>query len=115
MTADSRGVIALIPSACTSCMICVRECPTWCITLDSHTEEVSEPGARRPRSVSVLDAFAIDYGLCMYCGICVDVCPFDALAWRPDVDYSEPERAALVQPMDRLESWLDSPPSSPGG
>ena len=78
----SHGRIELIAPACTSCLICVRECPTWCISLDSHTEQVSEEGARRPKTVNVLDRFEIDWGLCMYCGICVEVCPFDALAWR---------------------------------
>jgi len=102
----ARGVIGLIASACTSCMLCVRECPTWCISLDSHSEEVDEAGARRPRTVSVLDDFSIDYGLCMYCGICVDVCPFDALEWSPAFDYSAVQRAELVQSMNRLEQWL---------
>lgn len=102
---NSRGVIALDPAACTSCMLCVRECPTWCITLASHTEQVSEPGARRPRSVNVLDTFTIDFAQCMYCGICVDVCPFDALEWKPDVDYSATSRGGLVQGIDRLASW----------
>lgn len=102
-----RGVIALIPEDCTSCMLCVRECPTWCISLDSHTEEAGEPGARRPRTVSVLDDFRIDYGLCMYCGICVDVCPFDALEWQVDVDYSAPERTGLVHGAERLAAWRD--------
>jgi NADH-quinone oxidoreductase subunit I len=106
MDGNSRGVIGLIASACTSCMLCVRECPTWCITLESHTEEVSEPGARRPLKVNVLDDFAIDYGLCMYCGICVDVCPFDALEWRPDVDYSADSRTGLIQSIDRLSGWI---------
>jgi NADH-quinone oxidoreductase subunit I len=86
-------------------MLCVRECPTWCISLDSHTEQVSDPGARRPKSVNVLDEFAIDYGLCMYCGICVEVCPFEALEWHPDYDYSTTQRAELVQSADRLASW----------
>ena len=62
-------------------MLCVRECPAWCISLDSHTIDVTEEGARRPRKVNVLDSFEIDYSLCMYCGVCIDVCPFDALAW----------------------------------
>ena len=26
-------------------------------------------------------AFTIDYGTCLYCGICIEECPFDALAW----------------------------------
>jgi NADH-quinone oxidoreductase subunit I len=101
----ARGVIALVPDACTSCLICVQECPTWCISLDSHQVQVSEEGARRPRTVSILDGFAIDYGLCMYCGICVDLCPFDALEWQPEDDYSAHLRAGLVQDMDQLASW----------
>src|SRR5699024_2533665 len=27
----SRGVIALLEENCTSCMLCARECPDWCI------------------------------------------------------------------------------------
>lgn len=96
---DGHGLIALVPSACTSCMLCVRECPTWCITLSAHAEEVVEPGARRPRTVHVLDAFAIDYGLCMYCGICVDVCPFDALAWEAGPAPVAADRGAMVDPL----------------
>ena len=42
---------------------------------------MTEEGARRPKKVNVLDSFEIDYSLCMYCGVCIDVCPFDALAW----------------------------------
>jgi formate hydrogenlyase subunit 6/NADH:ubiquinone oxidoreductase subunit I len=100
-----RGAIALRPDACTACMICVRECPAWCIEIDSHIEEVSDPGARRPRTVNVLDRFTLDFGLCMYCDICVEVCPFDALAWvappvppagsRTDLAYDTQRLAAL--------------------
>ena len=77
-----HGSIRLIEPACTSCMVCARECPTWCITIDSHSEVVAadQPGAR-PRTTHVLDRFAIDWSLCMYCGICIDECPFDALEW----------------------------------
>ncbi|MBT5502500.1 MAG: 4Fe-4S binding protein, partial [Actinobacteria bacterium] len=32
-----HSFIALIEDKCTSCMLCVRECPAWCINLDSHT------------------------------------------------------------------------------
>ncbi len=43
----SRGVIALTEENCTSCMLCARECPDWCIYIDSHKEEVAADDARR--------------------------------------------------------------------
>ena len=76
-----HGSIHLIEDLCTSCMICARECPTWCITLTSHQEQtVPAPGAR-PRTHNVLDTFTIDWALCMYCGVCIEQCPTDALVW----------------------------------
>src|SRR5689334_25170553 len=51
----SRGVIALTEENCTSCMLCARECPDWCIYIDSHKEEVVVPGAARARQRNVLD------------------------------------------------------------
>lgn len=98
-----RGVIALQAAACTSCMLCVRQCPTWCITLESHQEpDPNVPEGARTRLVNVLDEFEIDFARCMNCGICVDVCPFDALAWRATTDYDEPDRAGLVHDAEQL-------------
>ena len=92
-----HGSIRLIEPACTSCMVCARECPTWCITIDSHAESAPgpTPGAR-PRTTHVLDRFAIDWSLCMYCGICVEECPFDALEWA---DASVPAGPDLLQEL----------------
>ena len=71
-------------------MLCARECPDWCIYIDSHKETIpaADPGGRE-RSRNVLDRFAIDFSLCMYCGICIEVCPFDALFWSPEFEYAE--------------------------
>ena len=107
---QARGAIALDAAACTSCMLCVKECPDWCIHIESHNEEVSEPGARRPRTVAVLDSFTIDWGLCMYCGICVEVCPFDALHWSPEFEYSEHSIARLLHDKVKLGEWEKTVP-----
>jgi NADH-quinone oxidoreductase subunit I len=69
-----------------------------------------EEGARA-RTRNVLDRFAIDFSLCMYCGICVEVCPFDALFWSPETDYAADVLGKLVQEKERLGEWL---PSAPG-
>ena len=102
-----RGVIALVPDACTSCMLCVRECPTWCISLDSHQAPDPEtPAGARVRLINVLDDFRIDFSRCMSCGICVEVCPFDALKWEAKIDYDEEMRADLTHSTDDLAAHL---------
>ena len=131
LPARSRGVIALVPELCTSCMICARECPDWCIYIDSHTETLppahpetlppAHPETLRPaptsrgreRTRAVLDRFAIDFGLCMYCGICVEVCPFDALHWSAEHTYPGSDLRDLLHEQDRLASWLASVPPPP--
>ncbi|MEU4444391.1 4Fe-4S binding protein [Actinosynnema sp. NPDC050801] len=124
----TRGVIALLEANCTVCMICARECPDWCIHIDSHTEVEEQPPAgsghgrssARPRARNVLDRFAIDYGQCLYCGICVEACPFDALHWAPDFSYpgtggldGHGAVAELVHERDVLATWVTHVPPPP--
>jgi NADH-quinone oxidoreductase subunit I len=110
----SRGVIALLEENCTVCMLCARECPDWCIYIDSHKETLpaTEPRGRE-RSRNVLDRFAIDFSLCMYCGICIEVCPFDALFWSPEFEYAELDIRDLVHEKDRLGAWMATVPPPP--
>ncbi len=107
----ARGVIALKEENCTVCMLCVRSCPDWCIYIEGHKEKAPprRPGGK-PRTVSALDRFDIDYALCMYCGICVEVCPFDALFWSPEFEYSEPRIADLLHDKERLGEWMETVP-----
>jgi NADH-quinone oxidoreductase subunit I len=110
----SRGVIALFEENCTVCMLCARECPDWCIYIDSHKETVParEEGARA-RQRNMLDRFAIDFALCMYCGICIEACPFDALFWSPEFEYAEYDIRDLIHEKDRLREWMWTVPPPP--
>ncbi|MFF8025687.1 NuoI/complex I 23 kDa subunit family protein [Streptomyces sp. NPDC007896] len=110
----SRGVIGLFEENCTVCMLCARECPDWCIYIDSHKETVppTAPGGRE-RSRNVLDRFAIDFSLCMYCGICIEVCPFDALFWSPEFEYAETDIHELTHERDKLREWMWTVPAPP--
>ena len=110
----TRGVIALKEENCTVCMLCARECPDWCIYIEGHKEK--RPPRReggKPRTVNALDRFDIDYALCMYCGICVEVCPFDALFWSPEYEYSESSIADLLHDKNRLGEWMVTVPDPP--
>jgi NADH-quinone oxidoreductase subunit I len=127
-------VIALLEENCTVCMLCARECPDWCIYIDSHTEPVpSDPdpaeaarapsagavaarapaGRGRQRVRNALDRFAIDFSLCMYCGICIEVCPYDALFWSPEFSYAETDIRDLTHDRDRLREWMGTVPPPP--
>ena len=110
----SRGVIALLEENCTVCMLCARECPDWCIYIDSHKETLpatTEGGRERQRNV--LDRFEIDFSLCMYCSICVEVCPFDALHWSPEFEYAELDIRDLLHGKERLGQWMPTVPPPP--
>jgi NADH-quinone oxidoreductase subunit I len=49
----------------------------------------------------------------MYCGICVEVCPFDALHWSPEFEYSEPSIGELLHDKVRLGQWERAVPVAP--
>lgn len=109
----SRGVIALLADNCTSCMLCARECPDWCIYIDSHKETTpAGPDGGRAKTHNELDRFDIDFSLCMYCGICIEVCPFDALFWAPDFAYADGDIRNLLHTKDELGQWMERVPDS---
>jgi NADH-quinone oxidoreductase subunit I len=59
----------------------------------------------------VLDRFAIDFSICMYCSICIEVCPFDALHWSPEFEYAELDIRELTHEKDRLREWMWTVPA----
>src|SRR6516164_4666983 len=50
----ARGVIALLEENCTVCMLCARQCPDWCIYIESYKQTVPADSGR-PRVRNVLD------------------------------------------------------------
>ena len=88
---------------CTGCHACERACPVECMTVTMkdnplHAEEKSK---RR----KIVDEFWIDYGRCMRCNICVEVCNFEAIAmnntWAGH-ELSTFDRNDLVLDLDQL-------------
>ena len=61
---------------CTACTICSQECPAHCIEIVKDTVKKPDYLGKMQLQPKV---FNIDMAVCMACGICVEVCPFDSI------------------------------------
>ena len=62
---------------CVGCMVCVRLCPTQCMSGTMMDNPLHAEG-KSPRR-KMIEEFEINLGRCILCGICVEVCNFDAI------------------------------------
>lgn len=74
----ARGKLLNHIEKCNLCSICAVKCPSHCITVD------------RKALTWECDPF-----VCVYCGICVDVCPESAL-------YQEPEYRQVAEKREMI-------------
>ena len=88
---------------CTGCHACERACPVECMTVIMMDNPKFRTGESKRRKI--IDRFWIDYGRCMRCNICVEVCNFDAIAmnntWQGH-ELSRYDRRDLILDLDQL-------------
>ena len=94
----TRGRHIHVRQNCTACAQCVRACPVVAITIDKE-DKMYEKDA----------ALHFDYTRCIFCGLCVDACRFDALFHTPIVDLSEGDRKDLEYGPEKMTT-LDREP-----
>ncbi|MFN3974109.1 MAG: NuoI/complex I 23 kDa subunit family protein [Dehalococcoidia bacterium] len=75
---------------CTACMVCVRNCPTQCMKATMKDNPLYKEG-RSPRR-KIVEAFEINLNRCILCGICVEVCNFDAIVMSYEHELSTFQR-----------------------
>lgn len=78
------------------------------------SDEVSRVVTRNP-VVFYLDQFDIDMSLCMYCGLCTEVCPTECLTMMDSlegIEYSKFDRTDLIFEFDKQEMYDKDEPDN---
>jgi len=67
---NARTNLLWFEERCTGCSTCAQACPDGCILVQTSPRE--------DLSLNI-DRYEIDFRLCMYCGLCVEACPYEAI------------------------------------
>ena len=85
---------------CVACQICEKECPPQCIFIIKDVTKKPDAGGKLQFQPKVFD---IDISVCMGCGICAEVCPFDSIKMDQVYSLSATERfGALLLHKEQL-------------
>ncbi|MEI6822928.1 MAG: 4Fe-4S binding protein [Bacteroidota bacterium] len=85
---------------CTACSICEINCPNGTIEITSKQTE-TEDGKKKKE----LDTYIYKLGMCTFCGLCVKVCPQDAIVFSNEFEHA-------VFNKEKLNKTLNHPGSS---
>lgn len=75
---------------CTSCMVCIRQCPTQCMAATMIDNPLNKEGKSSRKKI--VETFEINLNRCILCGICVEVCNFDAIVMSHEHEMSTYQR-----------------------
>ena len=92
---------------CIACGSCERNCPNQTISITKRMVDLPD-GKKKMK----LDKYTYDLGSCTFCGLCVQVCPTNAIRFSNDFEQAVFTREKLVKQLNYLPE-KDEPAPSP--
>ena len=83
---------------CTGCASCAKYCPLGIIKIVTDPSETAVAKGDKYR----LEVFDIELARCMFCGLCVEACPYDALFMGSGFEQGRYSRTKMVIGIDQL-------------
>ncbi|HLP76181.1 MAG TPA: 4Fe-4S dicluster domain-containing protein [Candidatus Paceibacterota bacterium] len=74
---------------CVSCQICEKECPPKCIYIVKSKDKKADYKNQLQFYPATFD---IDISVCMSCGICAEVCPFESIKMDTEFELANSDR-----------------------
>ncbi len=75
-----RGALLFDVETCISCSLCVKACPSACISLENATNEAG-------KKIAKVNWYSIDFGKCNFCRLCEEACPTKPKSVWHSLDY----------------------------
>tara|TARA_B100002003_G_C13699542_1_gene351931 strand:+ start:58 stop:552 length:495 start_codon:yes stop_codon:yes gene_type:complete len=88
---------------CTGCVTCAKACPQGAIQILTS--------ANPEENKYKVEKYEIDTGYCIQCGLCVEVCPFEAIYMGYSYERAKYRRGELVQSDEMLLVSAERQPS----
>jgi len=95
-TPGFKGRHILFLDKCTGCDLCAIACDGVAVAIEM--QHIPKGKKQNKREIWP----AVDYGRCVFCGLCVDACPFDALFMTNDYELAAYDKASLKYTPDML-------------
>ncbi len=90
---NARTNLLWFEERCTGCSTCAQACPDGCILVQTSP---------RPDGSLNVDRYEIDFRLCMFCALCVEACPYEAIQAGGPLDDATYDFEALYRNKHRL-------------
>jgi NADH-quinone oxidoreductase subunit I len=84
---------------CVGCKRCAAYCPSQCIYITAAMDKETKK--------MLVSKYDIEVLRCLYCGFCVEACPYGAVVLTEHYEYSDYKREALYMTKDKLLSNWD--------